>query len=451
MTPSTEDRYRSLLRWYPKAWRAENEDVVVGTLLDVADSRGGDRPSARERGSVIAHGLGTRMDVRSALGAALAGLLLAAVAGGLAVWGTEPLTESGLSWLLPLLTVAAIPLLAAFGLIAIVRQRGLVSPPRAIIALGLAFVAFSLAFVAYIAWSLAFDFADAGEPTTGLAAVFVPIFTAAWLAGAAAIAALFGAILARAGMRPGVALLVAAACGVVTAPALGVSLVSPTVPTIAAAGVAIASLALLRPRRGAARARQATSPVPVRTLRLARGLAVISLAGSLLGIAYAVTGASWSPGAADGAEAMGHGITISVLSGIPLLAAFVVIASARRGNAPAAWGPLALLAASLCAIAAANVHAPSWNAMAPALAVSAALGGAAVAWWLAARLRGPLAARIVTAALLGLGYASFLGTILAPALAFFVPIAAFVSAIWVTRTAAPRLSAPGAAEGPIQA
>ncbi|RKT33190.1 hypothetical protein DEU34_1780 [Microbacterium sp. AG1240] len=451
MTPSTQERYRRLLRWYPKAWRTENEDVVLGTLLDVADGRGGIGPSVRERWSVIVHGLGTRMDVRAALGASLVGLLLAAVAGGLAVWGTEPVAKSGLSWLPPLLTVCAIPVLAAFGLIAIARQRGIVSPPRAIVAVVLSFAALSLAFVASQAWGLAFDLADEGEAPTGLAAAFAAIFIAAWLTGAAAIAAFLGAVLARSGVPVGFALVVAAVCGAIAAPVVGVSLLSPTVSTIAVAGVAVLSLALLRPRRDAAPVSSATAPVPVRTLRLARGLAIIGLAGGLLGIAYAVTGASWSPGATDGTEAMAHGITVSVLAGIPLLGAFVVVGSARRGTSAVIWGPPALLAASLCAIAAAYVHAPSWSAMAPALAVSAALGGAALAWWLAARLRGPAVARIVTAALLGLGYASFLGTMLAPMVAFFVPIAAFFCAIWGARAAAPRLSARGAGEGPIEA
>ena len=36
--PSTlEQRYRRALRWYPSAWRAANEEAVLGTLLDAAD------------------------------------------------------------------------------------------------------------------------------------------------------------------------------------------------------------------------------------------------------------------------------------------------------------------------------------------------------------------------------------------------------------------------------
>ncbi|HEX4402514.1 MAG TPA: hypothetical protein VHZ98_14425 [Galbitalea sp.] len=35
-----EEEYRRLLRWYPRAWRDQNEEVVLGTLLDSALARG---------------------------------------------------------------------------------------------------------------------------------------------------------------------------------------------------------------------------------------------------------------------------------------------------------------------------------------------------------------------------------------------------------------------------
>jgi hypothetical protein len=44
-----EQRYRRALRWYPKKWRATNEDAVVGTLLDVAED---DHRAAPARGEL---------------------------------------------------------------------------------------------------------------------------------------------------------------------------------------------------------------------------------------------------------------------------------------------------------------------------------------------------------------------------------------------------------------
>lgn len=55
-----EQQYRAVLRWYPRNWRDENEDVVVGTLLDVADADGRDRPRMSEVANLAVNGLLTR-------------------------------------------------------------------------------------------------------------------------------------------------------------------------------------------------------------------------------------------------------------------------------------------------------------------------------------------------------------------------------------------------------
>lgn len=63
MKQPLEARYRRLLSWYPRTWRTKHEDVVVATFLDVADADGGrTSPTLHERGSVIVHGLTTRLD-----------------------------------------------------------------------------------------------------------------------------------------------------------------------------------------------------------------------------------------------------------------------------------------------------------------------------------------------------------------------------------------------------
>lgn len=420
-------------------------------MLDVAEHEGRTSPSARERGSAIAHGLGFRMDAASALGASLIGLLLAAVAGALSMWGSASLAAAGLWWVLPLLTVAVVPALASFGLIAIGRQRGFVSAPRALAAAVLALVALGLAFLAQCSWSLGFDLADEGLPSTGLAAAFVPLFLAAWLTGAAAVAVLIDGAFAGTGLPRAAASLIAALCGAIAAPVIGISLISPFVSMIAVAGVAILSLTLLRPRAAAERAAPApirlSRAIPARTRRLARQLAWISVAGGVTGVVYALTGTAWSAGASDGTMAVAQGISLAALSGLPFLGAVALIAGGRRPRSLATWGPLALVALSLAAIGVAYLWAPSWDAMAPALSVSAALTGAAIAWWLAARLPGPAAVRILTAALLGLGYAAFLGTMLAPGLVLLLPLAAVAFAIWGTRDPRPATAGPQPVEG----
>jgi hypothetical protein len=55
-----EDEYRRLLRWYPKAWRNANEDVVVGTFLETARDHGLSHPTREERRSIMLAGLRQR-------------------------------------------------------------------------------------------------------------------------------------------------------------------------------------------------------------------------------------------------------------------------------------------------------------------------------------------------------------------------------------------------------
>jgi hypothetical protein len=56
-----EARYRRALRWYPKSWRAANEDAMVGTLLDVAEDDRRTIPAPGELTNLRAKGLGERV------------------------------------------------------------------------------------------------------------------------------------------------------------------------------------------------------------------------------------------------------------------------------------------------------------------------------------------------------------------------------------------------------
>lgn len=57
---SLKDEYRRIMRWYPKQWRLSNEEAMLGTLLDQADSEGRDVPTAAERSAIFRAGLGQR-------------------------------------------------------------------------------------------------------------------------------------------------------------------------------------------------------------------------------------------------------------------------------------------------------------------------------------------------------------------------------------------------------
>jgi len=63
-TPSAdlEATYRATLRWYPRRWRLDNEDAVVGTLLDVADAEQRTRPQAAELLNLAVCGLLRRIE-----------------------------------------------------------------------------------------------------------------------------------------------------------------------------------------------------------------------------------------------------------------------------------------------------------------------------------------------------------------------------------------------------
>ena len=60
MSAPLERHYRRALSWYPKRWRDTNADVVVGTLLDVAQERGERAPARSDLWSLRLHGIAAR-------------------------------------------------------------------------------------------------------------------------------------------------------------------------------------------------------------------------------------------------------------------------------------------------------------------------------------------------------------------------------------------------------
>jgi hypothetical protein len=58
-----EHQYRRTLRWYPSSWRAQHEEAVIGTLLDVAEGENRSRPRLGEQLNLAANGLLTRIGI----------------------------------------------------------------------------------------------------------------------------------------------------------------------------------------------------------------------------------------------------------------------------------------------------------------------------------------------------------------------------------------------------
>ncbi|CAN5193208.1 hypothetical protein BH09ACT3_BH09ACT3_15610 [soil metagenome] len=429
-------------------------------MLEDAERQGRTAPTTTERLSAIVNGLGTRLDGRLALGCALLALAVAAVAGVAMVWANHPLAAAGLGWILSVLTVAVSPSLIAVGAVALARWHALLSEPRALALVALALPALVLAVLAQLSYGIAFDAADRDVPVAGLATAWPWLFGAACVLGACAVAIFIDALMRRARLHPAASVTLAVLAGVMLAPTIGLSLLTPYASAIGAAGLALLTLIPERAARPvphstgpepAPHARTAPADIPQRTSSVARMLAWIAAIGSTVGIVYALTGSRWSlAGSADATAVMGQGITIALMSAVPLLAAIGVLVAARARTRPAhTWGPLLLVALSVTAVTVAYLNAPAWYGMAPGFGVASALGGAAIAWWLTPRLRGPARTRAAIGVLIGIGYAAFLGMLVAPILAFVIPLLAAAFAIWAPGRARPGTCAPDAATNPL--
>jgi hypothetical protein len=57
VSASLERRYRAALDWYPTAWRAENGEAMLGTLLDEAEATGREKPRLGDLANLAIHGL----------------------------------------------------------------------------------------------------------------------------------------------------------------------------------------------------------------------------------------------------------------------------------------------------------------------------------------------------------------------------------------------------------
>lgn len=286
-----------------------------------------------------------------------------------------------------------------------------------------------------MSWAAAFRAANEGVPPTGVAGAWTWYFVAAWALGAVTITLFINAQLRQARMSWLGSATLAGIIGAVLAPVIGLSLISPYMTGIAAAGLALCSALQARPRRNRrgdpSSIEPPGAPVAARTRNLVRSLAILSATVSTIGVFYALTGSRWGL-PTDATEAMAHGIAVALLAALPLLASAGTLIDARSHvHRLHTWGPLLLIALAVGAVAVAYQGGPAWNRMVGGFAGASALVGAAIAWWLSSRLRGR--ARITIAVLLGVVFASFLGIVVMPILAFLVPVLSVVFALWGPR------------------
>lgn len=412
------DAFERLLRWYPAWWRAANGDVLLGSLLDHAEHEGRKRPSRDEALSAVVNGLAMRLDTRVALWSSVVALVLSSSVWMLGLRGAYT----------GVVTTGIAPVLALIGVVALIRSRGWIAPLRTLIVLAVLVGALILAALAQLSWARGFDLADAGIALAGLAAAWVPLFIGGWVVGGFGLALLLDGVLTPTRIPGFGRIAIAIIVGALAAPVLGVGLINPVMSNVVAVIVAIVALRTVE-RGDATPTHALRSPSRAdESRRSGQRLAWFSVAGGLVGVAYALTGTAWSAGATDGTVAMGQGITIMLAASIPLLAAVGLDASKHRGRI-VVWGPLCVAVVALIAVAVAYMFAPEWEGMGPWMTLSAALGGGALAWWATPRLRGPLAARVAVGIASGIAYAALIGITVIPVLAFAVPIFGVIVAL----------------------
>lgn len=436
-------RFARLLRWYPRRWRDGHGDVLLGAMLDEADRQGRDRPTGAESWSAVVHGLGARLDRRLALACAVAALLIVALVGAAASSPQlEPLRQvlsgESMRWVLAVLSAAICPALVSIAAVALVRCRGWLSEPRALLVLLLTVPGFILAGLAAVSFSVSWDLASVNVRGGWFADAWAWLVPVAWVLGASAITVMLTGLFDRTRLHPVAAVGIALLTGVVAAPIVGAILLLPFASAVAAAGIGLLTLVPLQSERFAPQTAPATPAkrpsLGVANARWSRALAVLAAAGGAGGIVYAFIAPEWSRGVVDATVAMGQGTMIALIAALPLLAAVGIVLAARSRRSPVhTWGPLLLLALSFLSAALAYIGAPDWERMAPGFAAGSVLGGMAIVWWLAPRLRGPVGARVSIAIAIGIGYAGLHGMLIAPLLSFVLPLVSAAFAIWGPR------------------
>ncbi|MEV7631009.1 hypothetical protein AB0N64_01220 [Microbacterium sp. NPDC089318] len=428
-----ENRYRRLLRWYPRPWREQNGEMLIGTALDVAEAEGRTRPSGGEIGAMVLHGIAERATVRVALTAASLALLCAATAQLIGIVAVETVGGLGGGWI-PLALGAMSGVLLTAALLAVLRHAGRTRPDRLVGMMLSASAAWAFAFLAGWSWSIAFDRAHAGVADTGFSGAFVVLLACAWALGGMTIASLVLELtrplppVARAAMGGFAALL--------CPPVLGAMTILP-------AGGVLASIVLvaLGIRMSTARASAQTpsmvaaSSTPRTAAALSRRAGLVASTCAALGTvsaAFALAGGQVVP-SIDSTRAMQLGLAAGGFTGIPLLCLLGAWLAVRHpARRVPIWCAVALLIAGLAMrtadalTAAGSSGEPPWPALVPATA-----GVGLLVWSLA---RATAALRLLLAAAAAVSAVFPLWPALMAAGFLFPAVAALIAARALTRS-----------------
>lgn len=451
MSAALETQYRRLVGWYPRQWREHHAQVIIGTLMDAAESEGRKRPTTREMLSLVGHGLGTRLDMRSGTILAVSGLAAAILAGLLQLF---LIPEVGTQWpgaIALTLQLLVAPALIAAAVASLLRELTVLGAVAALAVAALAVATSASGLALAMLWSSAFAAADAGVAALvddRIAMVIALVL--GWVTGAAAIATGVQGILAAVGLGRFHSWAIAGPIALASMPLIAVSLLSPTLGVMS--GIGVLSLLLVELAR-----RKPTHAIPPRpsivTAPSASGsermaIGALAWAGFTLGatsVAFALTGAVWPGVSLDGTQSMQLGIAGGFLSASLVVIALTSLAATRRpgsGTRLAIPFSISLLGLGIAAV----TSLPLFDAASPirwAGLLATVLCGAVLVSVITSRLiRGSRGLRSGMAVAVGAAYTVTFGIVVTFATAFLAPVAALILAIWASRE--PRLRVQGA-------
>lgn len=414
-----ESRYRRLLRWYPAGWRARDHDVLLGTLLDAAEAAGRHRPRISEAASIALHGLAERADRRAAVVSSSIATAVSVIA---AVLFFVQFTDGWLGGFATTALLLVVPPLLVVSGVAVLRGAGLIGARTTV---GLPFagalggVAAATTVTLWGFWGAEEEIATLPEAVRALA---LPSFALAWLTVGAILVTVVLAVLRPVGEPLPLRLLPALVVGVVGAPALGYAMLTPGGAFVCSGGLLATALVTGRPHT------RRLSPPPARVAShrhpdpAAFALAAFGTAAALAAALFCFIGGPLALFGLDGTGAMGAGLGLGALAGVPVLLA------AARSTTPPAPRAVVVLAGAGLVVNAARIPAPfpSDDWAFAVLILSGALLAAAAARIAYPRLPGTPLTRVVLAALLGGGLLASVGIMATAVLGFLVPVAGVV-------------------------
>ncbi|PYD01274.1 hypothetical protein B4U78_006800 [Microbacterium esteraromaticum] len=432
-----EARYRRLLQWYPRPWREQNGEVLIGTALDAAEAEGRTRPAAVEILQMALHGIAERATVRVALATAIVALLCASATQVVLITSIGIVAQWGAGWL-PLALGALSGILQTLSLLALLTCTGRMRPGRLVPIMLTASAAWALAFLTSWSWSVGFDRADAGLADTAFSGAFTALLGAGWALGGAVITSLVLELTHPLPRAAGYA--AAGAAALVFPPVIGMTAVVPLVAALSSLALVVACVRMSVVPTGAQRSHAvdassarvpAASPAPAMATSLSRRVGLVALACAVLGAAsaaFAVAGGALTP-MIDSTRAMQLGLAAGALTGIPLLwIAGVRLAARFPAHRLPVGGAIALLTAGVLMHAvdtlsgAASGGEPPWAALAPVAT------GVGLLVWVVSRVaalpRLLLAGAVAVAALVPLWPALMASGFLSPAIAGLVAVRA---------------------------